>query len=69
MSGTPSLLLSFGREAIFPSSVGRTGEPTFLAKMAGFISDLLVGLPVPDDDDVNTAAILTGLRAALGRLN
>ena len=37
--------------------------------MAGFISDLLVGLPVPDEDDTNTAAMITGLRAALSRLN
>ena len=43
--------------------------------MAGFISDLLVGIPVlslPNDSDdiqLNTGPMLQGLREALGRLN
>ena len=48
------------------------GEPQFCVIMAGFISDLLVGLPVPDDEDVGNEHITSmfrGLHAALSRLN
>ena len=37
--------------------------------MAGFISDLLVGLPVPDEEDIDVPSMLKGLRAALNRIN
>ena len=40
--------------------------------MAGFISDLLVGLPVPDDEEMrfdDMKEMLKGVREALRRMN
>ena len=37
--------------------------------MAGFISDLLAGLPVPGDEDFDVKDMLKGVREAMRRLN
>ena len=37
--------------------------------MSGFISDLLAGLPVPDEEDFDAKDMLRGVREALRRLN
>ena len=40
--------------------------------MSGFISDLLVGLPVPDEGEVGSehiSSMVKGLREAIQRLN
>ena len=37
--------------------------------MAGFISDLLAGLPVPADEDFDAKDMLKGVREAMRRLN
>ena len=37
--------------------------------MAGFISDLLAGLPVPDDEDFDVKQMIKGVRDAMKRLN
>ena len=43
-----------------------------LVEMLGFLSDLLVGLPVPDDAEVanpHVTSMLRGLQEAMHRLN